>query len=176
MTVSEANLAEGIYAQSNQYTVVGAPSGYVDGNDVYARIWNDLTGAFDYGYWGSTFGNGTDTKDFFQTWPVGANVSPAGGQAAFSPPRVAGSFPVVTGGIPYNLYASVLSRYSPDYLIPYGENYGAGGTNISPDISMPNGGEVRVTLPPDGWAGAGQSGPCSPGGGAADLGLLGGGQ
>ena len=165
MTVSEANLAEGIYAQSNQYTVVGAPSGYADGNDVYARIWNDLTGAFDYGYWGSTFGTGADTRDFFQTWPIGANVSPAGGQAAFSPPRAAGTFPVVTGGIPYNLYASVLSRYSPDYVIPYGENYGAGGTNVSPDISMPSGGEVRVTLPPDGWAGAGQSGPCSSGGG-----------
>ena len=165
MTVSEANLALGVYAQSNQYTVVGAPSGYLDGNDVYARIWNDLTGAFDYGYWGSTFGTGADTQAFFQTWPVGANQSPMGGQAAFSPPRAAGTFPVVTGGIPYNLYASVLSRFSPDYVIPYGENYGAGGTNVSPDIPMPSGGEIRVTLPPDGWAGAGQSGPCSSGGG-----------
>jgi hypothetical protein len=38
MTVTMANLAQRIYSQGSQYSVVGAPSGYVDGNDVYARI------------------------------------------------------------------------------------------------------------------------------------------
>ena len=163
MTVTEANLAQGIYSQGSQYTVVGAPSGYVDGNDVYTRIWNDLTGAFDYGYWGSTYGSGFDTKDFFQTWPLGTNSSPQGGQLAFAPARASGTFPAVNGGISYNAYSSALSRYSPNYVLPYGENYGAGGTNISPDIPIPTGGEVHITLPTDGWAGAGQSGPCTSG-------------
>ncbi len=164
MTVSEAGLAAGIYDQGSEYTVAGAPAGYLDGNDVYSRIWNDLTGAFDYGYWGSTYGGGVDTQGFFQTWPTGSNTSPAGGQTAFAG-RSPSTLPAVTGGIPYNLYASVLSRFSPDYLIPYGENYGAGGTNVSPDIAMPQGGEVRVTLPPDGWDGASGSAQCTTGGG-----------
>jgi len=164
MTVSEAGLVSGIYDQGSEYTVAGAPTGYLDGNDVYSRIWNDLTGAFDYGYWGSSYGSGVDTQNFFQTWPVGTDTSPMGGQPAFAG-RSPSTLPVVTGGIPYNLYANVLSQFSPDYLIPYGENYGAGGTNVSPDIPMPQGGEVRVTLPPDGWVGASGSTQCSSGGG-----------
>jgi len=164
MTATESALATGIYDQGSEYVVQGAPAGYADGNDVYSRIWNDLTGAFDYGYWGSTFGGGDDTQYFFQTWPTQTDTSPAGGQVAFAG-RDPSTLPVVNGGLPYNLYASVLSRFSPDYLIPYGENYGAGGTNVSPDIAMPIGGEVKVTLPDDGWVGGSGSTQCATGGG-----------
>ena len=162
ITVTKSALATGIYDQGSEYTVVGAPAGYADGNDVYAKIWNDLTGAFDYGYWGSDLGTGFDTRYFFGTWPVGTDTSPSGGAPAFA--HRTASFLPVPGGIAYNLYASVLSRYSPNYLLPYGENYGAGGTGRSPDIAIPQNGEIRVTLPPDGWAGASGSSTCASGG------------
>ena len=117
---------------------------------MYARIWNDLTGAFNYGYWGSSYGTGNDTKDFFGTFAP--PVAPSGGQPAFRPAR---TVPFVTAApsLSYNLYSSVLGQFSPSYTFPENENYGAGGKGTSPLMSIPAGGEVKAILPPDGWTG-----------------------
>jgi hypothetical protein len=164
MTVSLDGLAQGIYDQGHEYDVNGAPD---LANDVYARIWNDLTGAFNFGYWGSSYGTGRDTKDFFASFAPPA--LPSGGQPAFPPARTA-SFAPATGGVAYNLYAAALSRFSPDYTIPEGENYGAGGTGINPLLPIPTGGEIQATLPADGWVGQSGSTTCvggSSGGGGS---------
>jgi hypothetical protein len=149
-------LAKGIYDQGHEYKVGGVQD---LANDVYARIWNDLTGAFNYGYWGSQYGSGADTKDFFKTFPTPSTSAPTGGQAAFLPDR---TVPFVTAApaLSYNLYAAVLSQFSPNYAFPENENYGAGGKGISPLMSIPAGGEVKATLPPDGWTGPSGSSTC----------------
>jgi hypothetical protein len=154
LTGRTTGLAQGIYDQGHEYKVNGARDLT---NDVYARIWNDLTGAFNYGYWGSTYGTGSDTKDFFGTFAP--PTAPSGGQPAFLPGR---TVPFVTAkpSVSYNLYSSVLSQFSPNYTFPENENYGAGGKGISPLMSIPAGGEVKATLPPDGWTGPSGSSTC----------------
>ncbi len=154
LTGRTTGLAQGIYDQAHEYKVGGATDLT---NDVYARIWNDLTGAFNYGYWGSAYGTGHDTKDFFGTFAP--PTAPTGGQPAFAPDRTK---PYVTAApsVSYNLYASVLSRFSPNYTFPENENYGAGGKDISPLLSIPAGGEVKAVLPPDGWTGPSGSATC----------------
>jgi hypothetical protein len=156
MTVTLTGLARGIYDQGHEYKVNGAQD---TANDVYARIWNDLTGAFDYGYWGSQYGGGTDTKDFFGTFPTGSTTAPSGGRPAFSPTRTVPFVPAAPS-IAYNLYASVMSGFSPDYAFSENENYGSGGRGTSPLMSIPAGGEVKATLPPDGWTGPSGSSTC----------------
>jgi hypothetical protein len=154
LTVSLAGLAQGIYDQGHEYNVTGHQDLT---NDVYARVWNDLTGAFDYGYWGSSYGTGNDTKDFFGTFAP--PVAPSGGQPAFRPAR---TVPFVTAApsLSYNLYSSVLGQFSPSYTFPENENYGAGGKGTSPLMSIPAGGEVKAVLPPDGWTGPSGSATC----------------
>jgi ribosomal protein L24E len=147
-------LAKGIYDQGHEYKVGGVQDLT---NDVYARIWNDLTGAFNYGYWGSTYGSGTDTKDFFGTFAP--PVAPSGGQPAFLPDRTV-PFVTASPSVAYNLYSSVLGQFSPNYTFPENENYGSGGKGISPLMSIPAGGEVKAILPPDGWTGPSGSSTC----------------
>jgi hypothetical protein len=159
MTVSLDGLAQGIYDQAvgKWYSVGGVLD---SANDMYARIWNDLTTAFNYGYWGSNLGGtGTDTKDFFGSFAP--PTVPSGGQIAFGPGRTTTYGPTSpAGNVAYNLYASVLMRFSPDYTLPFGENYGAGGTGNNPDITIPTGGEIQATLPNDGWIGQSGSSTC----------------
>jgi hypothetical protein len=154
LTGHTTGLAQGIYDQGHEYNVGGVADLT---NDVYARIWNDLTGAFDYGYWGSAYGTGHDTKDFFGTFTP--PTAPTGGQPAFTPDRTK---PYVTAApsVAYNLYSSVLSQFSPDYTFPENENYGSGGKGVSPLMSIPAGGEVKAVLPPDGWTGPSGSATC----------------
>lgn len=161
LAVSAADLAAGIYSQQvgAGYTVGGVPD---PSNDVYARIWNDLTSAFAFGYWGSAYGTGLDTRDFFGTFPTPGTTAPSGGQPAFTPARTI-PYPatVPAGGISYNLYASVLSRFSPNYAFPFNENYGQGGAGTNPLLDVPADGLITATLPADGWVGAPGSTTCA---------------
>jgi hypothetical protein len=147
MTVPLSELAHGIYNQAinppTNYTVVPPPVPDDPNNDLYAKIYNDLTSAFAYGYWGSEYGTGRDTSDFWNPWSPPA--LPVQGQPAY--PAKSAEF----GSAPFNLYAKVLNQYSPDYAFPFNENFGSGGKGTSPLLDEPAGGEVRMTLPPDGW-------------------------
>jgi hypothetical protein len=149
MTISEATLDVGIYQQGFTY-------GVGDGNDRYAWIWGDLTSAFDYGYWGSPYGN--NSIDFSQ--PIGKGSLQTKGQPAFRPKRKV-AFARAAGGLSYNLYAAVLSRFSPSYAIPYNERWGRGGYGTSPLLDMPRGGKVIISVPPDGWSGKSGSTTCA---------------
>lgn len=150
ITVTKENLALGIYQQSDQYDVDGSPG---NSNDVYARIWNDLTTSFNYGYWGSGYGTGFDTKDFFETFTGTGTTSPSGGQPAFKPARTIDYPPTLpAGGFSYNLYASVISQYTTSYAFPYNENFGSGGRGTSPLLDIPDGGLIAAELPSDGWS------------------------
>jgi hypothetical protein len=155
-------LAFAIYSQQigAGYTVGGVAD---TANDVFAYLWNDLTSAFAYGYWGSGYGTGLDTRDFFATFPTTPGTAPpTGGQPAFAPARTI-PYPATdpAGGVSYNLYASVLSRFSPNYAFPFNENYGQGGAGTNPLLTIPAGGLVTATLPSDGWDGAPGSTTCA---------------
>jgi hypothetical protein len=158
ITVSEAQLATGIYQQGFTY-------GQGDGNDIYAWMWGDLTAGFDYGYWGSAYGN--DSLNFSS--PPGADALSGNGLAAFTPQRTV-AYPSAPGSLGYNLYASVLSQYSPSYAFPYNERWGRGGFGTSPLLNMPTGGEVRMTVPADGWSGGSGSSTCAAGGAGSGTG------
>ena len=140
MTIPESILNVGIYQQGFTY-------GVGNGNDIYSWIWGDLTTAFDYGYWGSPYGN--NSLGFSK--PKGRGSLQTQGQPAFRPKRKV-AFAPARGGLSYNLYAAVLSRFSPSYAIPYNERWGRGGYGTSPLLNMPTGGKVVITVPPDGWA------------------------
>jgi len=161
LAVSAADLAAGIYSQQvgGGYTIGGVTD---TSNDVYARLWNDLTSAFAFGYWGSAYGTGLDTQDFFATFPTPGTTAPSGGQPAFTPARTI-PYPatVPAGGISYNLYASVLSRFSPNYSFPFDENYGSGGAGTNPLLDVPTDGLITATLTADGWDGAPGSTTCA---------------
>ncbi|TMK40478.1 MAG: hypothetical protein E6G56_07395 [Actinobacteria bacterium] len=148
MTISEPTLDIGIYQQGFTY-------GVGNGNDLYAWIWGDLTSAFDYGYWGSPYGN--NSIDFSR--PIGMGSTQTNGQPAFRPKRKV-AFAPAPGGLSYNLYAAVLSRFSPSYAIPYNERWGRGGYGTSPLLDMPTGGKVIMSVPPDGWSGKSGSTTC----------------
>jgi hypothetical protein len=157
MTVPLSELAHGIYNQAinppTNYTVVPPDLPDNPSNDLYAKMYNDLTSAFAYGYWGSGYGTGRDTADFWN--PFSPPTLPAQGQLAY--PAKSAAF----GSAPYNLYAKVLNQYSPDYAFPFNENFGAGGKGVSPLLDEPANGEVRMTLPADGWTDpANASSPC----------------
>jgi hypothetical protein len=148
ITVSEAHLASGVHQQGFTY-------GVGDGNDIYAWMWGDVTSGFDYGYWGSAYGN--DSIGFSS--PTGRGALAGNGQPAFVPQRTI-AYPSAPGGLGYNLYAAVLEQYSPSYTFPYNERWGRGGFGTSPLLHMPAAGEVRITIPPDGWSGGSGSTRC----------------
>ena len=69
------------------------------------------------------------------------------------------------GTAPYNLFAKVMAQFSASYSMPFSENFGDGGKGSSPLLTPPPNGEVRMTLPADGWAGVSGSTTCAgPGG------------
>jgi hypothetical protein len=145
MTVPLAALAHGIYNQAidvTNYTVASPPDAQPN-NDLFAKMYNDLTTSFAYSYWGSAYGTGRDTQFFWNPWSP--PTLPTNGQAAF--PTLGAGF----GSAPFNLYAKVLHGYSASYTMPFSENFGDGGLASSPLLDTPVNGEVRMTLPPDGW-------------------------
>ena len=148
ITVTEAQLASGIYLQGFTY-------GVGNSNDIYAWLWGDVTSGFDYGYWGSAFGN--NSINFSS--PTGSSSLSGNGQAAFAPQRTV-PYPSVPGSLGYNLFASVLEQYSPSYAFPYNERWGRGGFGTSPLLNMPTNGEVRISVPVDGWSGGSGSTTC----------------
>ena len=152
ISVSEAVLATGVYQQGFTY-------GVGNGNDIYAWLWGDLTTAYDYGYWGSQYGSGTNSYQFAPS--PGGPVLP-NGQPAFTPLRTI-PYPSAPGGLAYNLYAAALGPYTEGYTFPYNERWGRGGYNTSPLLNMPANGEVRISIPAEGWNGGVGSTTCAAG-------------
>ena len=159
MSVSVAALENtGIFKQDDEFTVDGhSPAG---GDVVYRKIWNDVTSAFDYGYWGTSYGaglTGLDTKEFWIDWTNPTFGSPSKGQPAY---REKTGF----GTAPYNIYAKVLSEATYDYLFPYNENFGKGGLNMPPLPQLtppPKGGQLRIGIQSDGWVDGSGSTKCT---------------
>jgi hypothetical protein len=149
ISVTEAQLASGIYLQGFNY-------GVGTGNDIYAWLWGDVTTGFDYGYWGSAYGN--NSINFSS--PTGSNSLSGNGQAAFAPQRSV-PYPSAPVSLGYNLFASVLEQFSPSYAFPYNERWGGGGFGTSPLLNMPTDGEVRISVSVDGWSGGSGSTTCN---------------
>ena len=148
-TITIANLAEAIYTEAQGpsttggYNVSPTPSWWPDYNDVYAVVVNDALSAFNYGYWGSHYGAGSDNQSFWQSWKP--PVVPTAGRPAY--PAKSTTF----GPAPYNIYSKVLSGFSRNYAFPYNEQYGGGGKG-NPLLTLPTNGQFKMTLPPDGFA------------------------
>ena len=109
-----------------------------------AATYRDFVVAFTYGYWGGKFGD--STQGFWDVFKPPA--APKGGKPAFAAAR-----PGVTRRtmLPYNIWSETMFRFSDNYNIPYGEDYGSGAAKRqSPLLDVPDGGTWRMTIGSDG--------------------------
>ena len=150
--VGNDGLLTGLYDQNSRYSVDGAArNGMTNGvqepdapNDVYNSVYRDFVVAFTYGYWGGKYGD--STQGFWDVFKPPA--APKGGKPGFAAARAASDPKTM---LPYNIWSETMFRFSDDYNIPYGEDYGSGAANRqSPLLDVPDGGTWRMTIGSDG--------------------------
>ena len=151
--IGDNGIVTGIYDENSQYAVGGVNrNGWTNGsadpaapNDVYNSIYRDFITAFSYGYWGGNVG--ASTGGFWGTFVPPA--APSGGQPAFAAARRSPD-----GFAAWNIWSEVMSGFSTNYSIPYGEDYGSGAPDRpSPLLDVPAGGRWEMTIKGDGPGG-----------------------
>jgi hypothetical protein len=150
--VARDGLLTGLYDQSSRYTVDTTPrNGMKNGvdeidapDDVYNAVYRDFVTAFTYGYWGGVYGN--NNEKFWRAFAPPA--APDGGKPGFIPAR---STKDPAKLLPFNIWSQTMFKFSDNYNIPYGEDYGSGAPHRpSPLLDVPKGGTWRMTVKGDG--------------------------